>query len=33
MNDIMDSPLYYLLDVLREKKEVQQSNSFFDLLM
>lgn len=32
MNDILDSPLYYLIEVISEKKKPKPSGSFFDLL-
>jgi len=32
INEILDMPIHYVMDILREKVTVQQANSFFDLL-
>lgn len=32
VNEILDMPVHYVTEILREKVEVKQSNSFFDLL-
>ncbi len=32
VNEILDMPIHYVTELLKEKVEVKQANSFFDLL-
>jgi len=32
VNEILNMPIHYVTEILREKVEVKQANSFFDLL-
>lgn len=32
INEILEMPVHYVMEVLQEKVEVEQANSFFDLL-
>lgn len=32
INEILDMPVHYVMDILKEKVEVKKSDSFFDLL-
>lgn len=32
INKILDMPIHYVTDLLKEKIKVEKSNSFFDLL-
>lgn len=32
INEILDMPIHYVMDILREKTEAKQASSFFDLL-
>ncbi len=32
INEILDMPIHYVTELLKEKVEVKQANSFFDLL-
>ncbi|WP_372443003.1 phage tail assembly chaperone GT [Pseudogracilibacillus auburnensis] len=32
INEILDMPVHYVMEILKEKTEVKKANSFFDLL-
>lgn len=32
INEILDMPVHYVMEILKEKTEIKQANSFFDLL-
>lgn len=32
INEILEMPVHYVMEILREKSNVKQANSFFDLL-
>ncbi len=32
INEILDMPVHYVMQILEEKVEIKQANSFFDLL-
>lgn len=32
VNEILDMPIHFVMEILKEKVEVKQANSFFDLL-